>query len=448
MSFILTSLPGILYLPFFILGAFGLFFFLFTIKTKNPLEQCFFFSFLFMGLWRYYYGDRMNSSRYGALMIYPALFFSVYTLYVLCFSFFPYICQPFLQKKHITIISVPLRKTMCGVVFLSFVLVLNSIEFHKFFKINLQRNYTQFVAEAYNKSKTPEDMLYSGREADRVKYYTKSPEVFMIDNERTTADEDFLKQNISLLKNVIGDHYFFSFQKPDSYFPDLTQTDNGILTQKASFFTSKQKKLKFVLYSFHPRCPNIQEKQKASYTKNNNLASNGDFELPRNESQLVPIRKQLKLLNLENYIETNTLPAAWSLGLIEANKSNPPIITLTKNNPIEGKQSLLLDSSHTPFDAVTSSSSIIVQDCTFSLFVRGEGNAISDLTVEIRSYVPSLQKGLAIQTLFFKIQPRKLYRINGIINKGDFPLSNDFCLTLSCNGIISVDAISIMPISL
>lgn len=446
MSFILTSLPGILFLPFFILGAVGLFSFLVTIKKRNALEKSFFFSFLFMGLWRCYYGDRMVSSRYAALMIYPTLFFSAYTLYFLCFSLLAYLPLTCSSKKHVAIQSIKRNKTICIFVFLCLASILITSELHKFFKPNFQRDYALHAAEVYNRSKSTEDYLYSGREAGRIKYYTKSEEVFLIDNERTISDEDFLRQSLSLLKNIFGKHYFFVFQKPTSVFSELKQTDNGILTQKASFFTNKQKKSKFVLYSFYPKCPNIQEVEEVSYDNTNNLAKNGDFESLRNESQLTSIKNQLTLLDLDHYLDHSTIPASWSLGLIEANKSNPPIITLTKSNPIEGNYSLLLDSSDTPFDAVTSSNSIIVQDSTFSLFVRGEGKDVSDLTVEIRSFVPSLGKGIAAQTLYFKIKPGKLYHIDGIIHKTDFPLSKDFCLTLSCKGTITVDAVTVTPI--
>ena len=86
--------------------------------------------------------------------------------------------------------------------------------------------------------------------------------------------------------------------------------------------------------------------------------------------------------------------------------------------------------------------------CSYSIFVRGEGDKISTVRVDAVSRNSKIKKNIRTLLGNFEIQPGKVYRLHGNILCDKFePEFRNFCLGMAVKGFVSIDQVSLVPLT-
>ncbi len=399
-------------------------------------------SILFMLGWRA--AIQIISNRYAIILIYPATIFTVY----FCFKL-EEICRYFFKFRHGRLVSrfIPWL----------FILGLSIAGIVKILHFNPNSDYLIKACEVYlaDSKNNEHNYVYTYNvhtEARRIIYYSgfrKMSDVAIIGSIYEHGEVDILRNKIRTLRNAAGAHYFYTAHKKHEpyYTAEMVGVSEDEWTKLCGFYTSKRKNKEFVLYKYTPKCPNVKEWNGEIPAANpKNLLINGGFETAMSGKVLEARRKWFAEQGLAGYAADEFLPpAAWGIGVSKWNAKNPPIMTLSAQNPLSGKYSLFAETKHTTFNAGFSSPGIAGQNCKYSGFVRGEGETASQIWISPRYWDPVQKKTVILDNYFFFTEPGRTYHFSGNILKNEIQNAKSFYLYFTVKGSAVFDNIEVVP---
>ena len=448
-SFLFQSVTGIIFEPLAVtlllwcILAFGFF------RKKNKVLFWFITgAVIFMLAWRLACHSVMVSARYAAFLIYPT---------AICCACFTFKCPPFFRwlfKKFK--LEFPGRNAFCRFVATGVLIGLTIGCFLKTFRIDPYAKAPMQAAQVYLKHHQGPGELYVERDnLNRISWYAKKKQsearlLYIPDN---TPVLPTVRNTVELLKNIPGEHYFFfpvsrGDTRPTQESMKLT-SDYGSWEIAAGFYTTKRKKNELIVARYKPVCPDIQEwQQPVPALPAKNLQPNGDFELPLTPAQAKIRAESFKKAQIKGYddILERRQPLGWAFAIGTWNANNPPDIRLSDNNPLAGKYSLVIDARPPRSYAYGNSWYHITKRCKYTLFVRGEGSTLSSVRIVARTWNPKLKKFRLGKRWEFKIEPGKVYRLQGTIPVDTFEKDwQNFNLHIGVRGYVTMDQLSLFP---
>ena len=313
-------------------------------------------------------------------------------------------------------------------------------------------NYIQNITNAYQKYAQKQDHIHvMDSEQHRIaRYLKRKPNDVQVFNYKGI---DSVRQAVESLKNIPGNNYLFFYLEKGEKAPSAQSMnfdkDSGSWEILERFYTSRKKRKEIILARYRPVCPNIKEwNEKGPDLPKGNLLPGGDFEKTPQGSYLKNLENYYKKYQVKGYqdLSNRPIPANWWLSFSNWNKDNPPDIRLSEQNPLAGKYSLLADARPPLYPAVFSGA-YLHQPCRYNAFIRGEGNQVSKVKLNIIARNLKSKQYKIQFSQFFLIQPGKVYRIHGEIPCDKFDqFFQNFCLQFVVRGYVSLDQVSLTPI--
>ncbi len=409
-------------------------------KKRSAWYWILLFSILFMIGWRL--AIQIVSSRYAAILIYPAIIFTAY----FCF-----------QTERLSVLFKQYRHGIfiCRLVPWLLILGLSIVCIGKVLHYNPYSDYViktckVFLDDTEEKEKVYVYSLGCG-EKSRIIYYSglkkmsDLPELCLKDPDKRKILADKLKE----VRNVRGAHYFYATHKktePHYKASELHVSDDE-WAELCAFYTSKRKKKELVLYKYTPKCPNVKEWKEALPALNpKKFPANAGFENVltgkawRNRKHWVA-KQGLTCYQKEEVL----LPLFWMPHLGKWNAKNPPVMILSDKNPLSGKYSFFVDTRHIGIKASFGSPEIPKLNGTYSGFVRGEGEYPAEIRV-LPMYVDRVQKKtILFGDYHFFAEPGKVYHFSGEIKGDEMQNTKGFFLYFHVMGCATFDNIEIIP---
>ena len=442
-DYLFKSIPGILYEPFAVCVLLWLaLIFPFFRKKNRVFVLLIFASVVCMVVWRMVLSHIVLSSRYAAILIYPAAAASA----CLCVKISPlgiWIAKKF--KKNTPSVKMWLRILPVVIAAgLSITCLCRSLRFK-----NYASAYKK-VAQAYLQYRSGAGELYiTNKEINRVSWYAglkgRAVKEFPDSGEKDACQ--VIRQMIEKLKNSPGEHFFIFFVKkhekmPSSAAMHLTE-DYGKFEILARYFNSSRKNKEIVLAKYKPVCPDVEELSgKISKISSKNVISNGDFEQVVSGAELEKLKNSCEKLRLAEYSDLNSrlLPRLWTFAFGQWNIVNPPDIRLTEKDALSGKYSLSIDSAPPRKQAILTNWSAFSGKKRFSFLVRTAGAGSTAIEVWVISRDSSKKKTKVTHKADFILPPGKQYRIYGDIPADKFSAEwKDYLLQPRFRGRCVVD---------
>jgi hypothetical protein len=443
MKQLIFGIYRILFEPFFI-GALlaSLSILLFYIKRRNIWFIAASFAAVFMLAWRIVCYSIMISSRYSAILIFPALLLVAWLCTKMGVYFRRFFPSQWGGKWKSPFCHLLEAASVIGMMFGCIGQILH---------FNPYANWFTDVISVYQQHATPNDIIYA-QEPRRVAFYTQRKmqnlQILTFENNEPV---EFLSQQLQQNKNIPGKHYFF-FSKKKAHLEPTAEAlklspQDGTWKILARSFVSRRKNKEFILALFKPACPNITEwNEKIPALPENDLyKSIGDFEKQLPHQQQKSREKYFQKLGITKYADLSDrpLPASWWIGLNVYYKNNPPDIRLRTINPLAGKSSLYID-------AVNKTASVnahyLFKNCKVEFYVRAEGNEPTLLDLICYSKNLKLKKFQPQTRLKFRLFPGKTYRIQKVVDLKEFPDGfKNICPIIQVNGCATIDQFSIIP---
>ena len=450
-DYLFKDISKILYEPIAVCVIIYLVWTLFFFRKKDKLFYWgFLLTVIFMVGWRLACHKVMLSSRYSALLIYPALIITA----CLCGKVHPFF-RWLLKKLHLNFSGkTQICRFLTVVVFVGLLIACLAKALH----LNPYGNYWRKISQTYLKHSngTGEVHTISG-ERNRLTYYA-AKQLKEINVLTWKADElpiDFVKKNVTLVKNIPGNHYFFYYLRKGNVEPTAENMQQELSGGKWQIldrqYLSKRKNKELVLALYQPTCPNIEEwNQPIPPMPAKNLCRNGDFETVVPPASVKNLEKQYQKLGVVGYTDLSNrkLPTTWWFNLNKYNKDNPADIRLLDQSPLAGKYSLYID-SRAPRKKVGADacSFIYNKNCRYSFFVKALGNEKSQLILHTLSRNQKLKKYKFAESMNFYLEPGKTYRIHGKFFGKEAPEGwQSFWLAIHVRGCVLLDQLSIVEI--
>lgn len=422
MRYLFVGIPSLLFEPISIIALLGcITTFCYFHKKNNRFFWITTVSICLMFIWRLSCCSLMLSTRYTAIILYPAMIFTVLFCFHVrdaaqsIFRRFPHLDHDLFQKIYpvipwflVTILAVAcLAKTL---------------------HYNPYGTHTIKICKALaDEVKGKDFILYVQDEQRRIAYYTG-----IAVNKMNPLSEGIyypinrtLKRKLKLTKNYFINVYFILFLKKGDPEPDAESL--GISQEMGKWkcirreYTSRRKNRELVLYRFIPAHPNIEIwEKKIPDISQKNLCENGNFEQslsPKDLKQRIAYYKKIGASDF--YLTPGKLfPDKWWLGVGKPINGISSKMALTEKNPIAGKYSLEMNAD-SKYGWGINSSFIPKQDCIFSGFIRAE----SESSVKIHSCYWNTDKKKTdfINSCFFRLSPGKTYRFSVPVRMNDVP---------------------------
>ena len=176
-----------------------------------------------------------------------------------------------------------------------------------------------------------------------------------------------------------------------------------------------------------------------------NICENGDFEKELSNQQLDSFKKKLADIGNTTYLTSDfKFPQNFSLGLSKNNSSSPPLFYLSSDNPISGKYSFLVDTTHTDNDGQFAYHGIKKGNYVYWGVVKGLSDETSELT--IRPYYVDAQsnKYVYLRSTKIKIDPNAIYYFRGAVRFSEIKAPT-FSLHFQGTGKFLFDNLNIVP---
>lgn len=442
-QYFFSTIPRLLFEPVAVVALLGCFTtLLFFHKKDNPFFFVTLSTLCFMFIWRLSLHSLMVSSRYAAIILYPAIIFNV----LFCFHVTKFVQWGKLRFFHsdnswfkIFCVVLPYFLLSCLVV----TCVIKTLRFNPYANHRIKLCGT-LAREIEGK----DFFLYVENDhMKQVAYYTgldvKVPKPLF--NGIHVSVYDALREKMEKAKNYVDNVYFVFSLKKGEQEPDAQNL--GISPEIGTWeciyreYTSQRKNKECVLYRFTPTHPNIElwEKEIPAISPDN-LCINGDFEQvlsPKQMEQRIAYYKKIEASDF--YLTPGRLfPTYWWLGVSKPKNGNTSEMALTAGSPIAGKYSLELKSAGTEYGM--NSVFISKQNCTFSGFIRAKSKG----QVLLRSCYKDVEKKKTcfINTCSFYLQPGKTYRFSLPVRLKDIPEKDkSIFIIITGRGHILVDNI-------
>ena len=437
-----VAIPSLLFEPAAVVALLGcittLFFFH---KKNNPFFCITLFAICLMFFWRLSLYSIMTSSRYAAVILYPAVIFDV----LFCFHVKKFVQWFNLKFFHL---NKSWFRILCTVLpyFLIFCLVVPCIA--KTLRHNPYADYRIRLCKALAEEIRGKNfLLYAENDhLGQVAYYTgldMNVPMSLMDNIDNSV-YDSLKRKVEKNKNYMGNVYFVFPQKKGEPEPDAQHL--GINPETGRWeciyrgYISRRKNKELVLYRFTPTHPNIEIwDKKIPDISPANLCRNGDFEQflsPKEREQRFAYYKKIGASDF--YLMPERLfPTQWWLGVGKPIDGHSSKMALTEKYPIAGKYSLELKSDRRYWWGINCSS-ISKQNCIFSGFIRTESESLVD--IRLCYWNADKKKTDSIDTYLFRLQPGKTYRFSIPVRMNDFPKKcKHFIIIIQGQGHILLD---------
>lgn len=450
-DYLFKSIPSIIFDPLAVMVLIWSVCAFFLCKKKNKF---FFWTFcsivIFMLVWRLAVHSLMESSRYASVLIYPAVIFSA-CLCLKAQAVFRWLFKLFHCEFKV-------RNQICK--FLAVVLFIGMFIacIGKSLHLDPYGYYIPKITDDYKK--------YSGgngrvhivfEEAERISWYLgkKLCEVDAFYIGKNEPVFPGVKRAFEMSKNIPGEHYFFFYLKKGETEPnaDTMEFDKSSGTWEivSRYYTARHKKKEFLLARYRPVCPNIEEWQgKIPASPKGNICKYGDFETVVGRAGIKNLENSYRKNQVNGYFDlaTRKMPYGWWISIGKWNKDNPPDVRLSDTSPLAGKYSLLIDARPPRYPLWFNYWYYYNKPCSYSIFVRGEGDKVSTVRVEAVSRNPQTKKYKNILLGNFEIHPGKVYRLHGNILCDKFePEFRNFCLGMSVKGFVSIDQVSLVPLT-
>ncbi len=447
-DYLFKNISKILYEPIAVCVIIYLVWTLFFFRKKDKLFYWgFLLTVIFMVGWRLACHKVMLSSRYSALLIYPALIITA----CLCGKVHPFF-RWLLKKLHLNFSGkTQICRFLTVVVFVGLLIACLAKALH----LNPYGNYWRKISQTYLKHSngTGEVHTISG-ERNRLTYYA-AKQLKEINVLTWKADElpiDFVKKNVTLVKNIPGNHYFFYYLRKGNVEPTAENMQQELSGGKWQIldrqYLSKRKNKELVLALYQPACPNIEEwNQPIPPMPAKNLCRNGDFETVVPPAAVKNLEKKYQESGVKGYTDLSDrkLPNFWWFSLGQY-KDDPPDFRLQDNSPLAGKYSLYIDSPNPArlayFDGWFYVNS---KNCQYEFFIRGEGQKKSTVYFSIVSRNPKIKSKLPLEKIKLVIESGKTYRVRGEIFAKKYP-KGWLCAAFNINGCVLIDQMSIVEV--
>lgn len=441
-QYFFSTIPRLLFEPVAVVALLGcITTLLFFHKKNNPFFYIILLSICLMFFWRVSFYSIMLSTRYAAVILYPAAIFSV----LFCFHVKESVQWIDLRFFHL---DKSWFRILCTVMpyFLLFCLalpcVIKTLRFNPYadYRIKLCKTLSREI-----EGKTV--FLYvEGGHLGQVAYYTgldmKVPKILRKD--RDGSFHGTLKKKLEETKNYFATEYFVFSLKRGEAEPDAQCLGINPETGKWECiyreYTSRRKNRECVLYRFTPAHSNIEVWEKEiSESSPDNLCKNGGFEQLLSKKELEQRIAYYKKIEASDFYLTpgRLFPAQWWLGVLKPVNGHSSEMALTAESPLAGKYSLELKSSG-PEGYVLNSAFIPKRDCIFSGFIRAEAESF----VRIISCYWNIEKKKThyISSCQSHLQPGKTYRFSIPVRLEDIPEKDkNIFIIIAGNGHILVD---------
>lgn len=418
-----VGIPSLLFEPAAVVALLGcITTFFFFHKKNNPFFYIVLSAVCFMFFWRLSLHSIVTSSRYAAVILYPAIIFDV----LFCFHVKKFVQWFDLKFFHL---NKPWFRMLCTVLpyFLIFCLVVPCIA--KTLRRNPYADYRIRLCKALAEEiKGKNFLLYAENDhLGQVAYYTgldmkvPMPLVDNIDN----SVHDALKRKVKKNKNYTGNVYFVFPQKKGEEEPDARHLGIDPETGKWECiyrgYISRRKNKELVLYRFIPAHPNIDIwEKKIPEISSKNLCRNGDFEHFLTGKMLEQRIAYYKRIGASDFylMPERIFPTHWWLGVSKPVNGKSAEMALTEKYPVAGKYSLELKSDRR-YGWGFNCSSISKQDCIFSGFIRTKSE--SSVNIHPCYWNADKKKTDFIDTYSFRLQAGKTYRFSIPVRINDIP---------------------------
>lgn len=448
-SYLFQSVTGIVFEPLAVtlllwcILAFGFF------RKKNKVLFWFFTgAVIFMLVWRLACHSVMVSARYAAFLIYPT---------VICCACFTFKCAPFFRwlfKKFK--LEFPGRNAFCRLISVAVFIGLSIGCLIKTFRIDPYATHLKQAAQFYVKHRRGPGELYIAEKAHKpISWYVglKEYEANLLYVPENASSFQYVRNTVELLRNVPGEHYLFFYLKKGEVEPSQEimklAPDYGSWKIVARYYTTKRKKEELLVARYKPVCPDIQEwKQPMPLQSAKNLHPNGDFEKKRSASQIKILESSYRKLQVKDcsLLTQIPLPTSWGIVINKWNAPNPPVVRLSDKNPLAGKYSLVIDARQPRSHALCNSWYYFNKRCKYTIFARGEGDNPSKIQISIGTQNLKLKKFRLEKRWEFRIDPGKVYRLQGTIPLDTFEKDwQNFNLQIGVRGYVTVDQLSLVP---
>ena len=362
------------------------------------------FSVFFLFIWRFIFCEKIVSSRYFSIFLYPGIVFATILLCEISKH-----AAFFLKKKYI--------KIWLFILFSSILIFIEASSFISYNKEDHGLENTCLLAQSLSRKNNQISSFFASnnsKDFQRISYYSRLDSIPLL----LIGTDDFEIQNIiQRIKNINSLFFFFEITSRNSPVFKTAVTHDGIIKYIARCFINNSHKKEIRLYSFVSKQPNISKKGFYSYG------------LPQSERE--------KHYYLEEKLEGNDLsrriayfksigdsiystdsivfPAKWWIEISSNNIDNPPIISLSASSPIEGLYSLLVDQDNCSFPANFSSPHFLLSRPFYSFWVRGGETKKSILVVTPVIYSQDNKLLSLLPKSYYFIYPKQLYRISDAI---------------------------------
>ena len=442
MIILIQKISQILFEPVSIVALLGLCLYLFFHWRR---KDCRFWlicsSIFFLFGWRIIAHSVMASKRYWEILIYPGIIFACY----FCVQF-PHFLRWILCKTgpfHVT-----LHYKIYRILSWLCVIGLTVSCLIKAFLINTYSSYIVRLCDVFKKDSAGRNIVHictNSKELARIMHYCNiSPEKCMeFSLERKHDPYQTFCDRVYSFSNKPGVYYFFRVKGKKE--KELSIADAGIRSEHwkelAREYTSRRKNKEMILYRFTPPRENIKEwTGQIPKPKKSELIKLYDFETGGREKKFDSIAQGIGHKAFSKKVLV--LPDGWNLDYDKNNPAPLPFLTVSDFRPLEGKKSLLLERTQGAQDAWCYSYPFTTKkNYSFSLFVRGNSEPVSNIMFKIRG---EDGKNRA-KHLLFSIYKDKLYRINWTIHSKDFPADTKTFIVMIgvTSGSVSVDQIEI-----